>query len=326
MNQTDGAKRLPLLLIAYSRDAGVKNLLNSINPLDISEIYLTLDGAKSVDVALTQEEIVRTVSSYCLANSIPFHTWLREDNLGVAVSIISSIDWFFKHVNSGVIAEDDLLLGNSFFDFMRMGLDFIDKNPDVLLVSGDCFLEESSSNFKAYLTNYPLIWGWGTTSFNWIKIREGILSSRKCDTSFSLNKRLNFWKVGAARVHRGQIDTWDIPFVDFMLSQNKFCLFPSVNLVTNNGYDSYATHTFGEEFPLNLPVHEWNSSSRINLEPLYELCEEVNSQLDRRVFKIRIRHSILGIIFIIRKFFGLESPKLQPLLNRIRMVSIPEPK
>jgi hypothetical protein len=321
--EVESNSKLPLLIIGYSREAGIERLLNSIEPGEICSIYLTLDGYTTKEVAVAQDGIIKYVSSYCLRNSIPLHTWVRERNLGVAVSIITSIDWFFSHVDSGVIVEDDLLLGRDFFKFVRAGLDFMENYPDVLLVSGDCFVTDLLPKYPGYLTSYPLIWGWGTTSTNWVQIRAGIVSQRKLLSLFTFRGRSNYWKVGAIRVLGGQIDTWDIPFAEFMLSRNKFCLFPSVNLVTNDGNDSFATHTINQEFPLNLPVGSWSTLSVLDYDELSVLSNRVNSNLDKAVFGIRKRHSILGILFLVRKFFMLERPRLKSLEFRLAKVSIP---
>lgn len=319
-------EKFPLLIIGYSRESGIKDLLNSITPSHVESIYLTLDGYKSEEISLVQEKIIMHISLYCQKNSIPLYTWIRDRNLGVAVSIISAVDWFFSRVTSGIILEDDLLLGDNFFDFMSHGLAFLEDNPEVLLVSGDCFLLDVSEQNTAFLTNYPLIWGWGTTSRNWNQIRAGILADRKLSLPISLKKRRNFWKVGAVRVIRGQIDTWDIPVADFMLTQDKFCLFPSVNLVTNNGNDSFAIHTSKQGFPLNLPAHNWRFHSSFSFKDLSSGCEKNNRQLDKNVFKIKRRHSFLGIIFLVRRILGLEKSMYAPLAPRLNGVSIPKTK
>lgn len=313
-----------MLLIGYSRESGIQNLLGSINPIEVASIHLALDGFKSQEVEVAQRAIIQHVSSYCSKNAIPLRTWMRNENLGVAVSIITAVDWFFAEVDHGVVLEDDLLVGVDFFKFVRHGLECLTDNPDVLLVSGDCFLTQTTTDTSGFLANYPLIWGWASTSNNWAQIRAGILADRNLSTLLGFNRRKNYWKVGAVRVLRGQVDTWDIPFADFMISRKKFCLFSSTNLITNNGNDSFASHTLNQQFPLNLPVSPWNSNLEFNLEKSLGSCEANNSHLDKVVFKIRMRHSILGITYLLRLLFGLEKANLEPLASRVQRVSPPD--
>ena len=315
--------RLPLLVVGYSRQAGIDNLLKSIDPKEVASIFLAVDGSNSENIRTSQKSIVELVTRYCDKNSIPLRVWRREDNLGVAVSIITALDWFFSEVPFGVILEDDLTLGADFFEFMRRGLVLLESDANLLMVSGDYFLGSKDSLRPAFVTNYPLIWGWATNSKNWSEIRRGILSSRRSRSLIRFNRRKNYWRVGALRALRGQVDTWDLPFADYMISENKFCLFPSANLVSNKGADSFAAHTMKEEFPLNLPTSNWHMNSDIELRTLLLDSNAVNLELDEKVYKIGFRHSFLGVFFLLRLILGFERRYLEDLRIRVDKTEIP---
>ena len=315
--------KLPILVIGYSRQAGIHNLLKSLEPTQVASIHLAIDGSNSEDIRATQKSIVELVTFYCDKNSIPLRVWLREDNLGVAVSIITALDWFFSEVPFGVILEDYLTLGDDFFEFMRRGLALLESDARLLMVSGDYFLESNDSLQPAFVTNYPLIWGWATNSKNWSEIRKGILSRRRPRSLIQFDRRKNYWRVGALRALRGQIDTWDLPFADYMISESKFCLFPSSNLISNNGADSFAAHTIKDVFPLNIPTSDWNINADIELRNLFLDSNAVNSELDKKVYRIGLRHSFLGVFFLLRMIFGYERGYLEDLRIRVEKTEIP---
>ena len=319
----ESVSKLPILVIGYSRKTGIANLLNSMNPMEVASIHLAIDGSDSEDIRVTQKGIVQLVTRYCDEHSIPMRVWMREENLGVAVSIITALDWFFSEVSFGVILEDDLTLGTDFFKFIRRGLESLQNDSNLLMVSGDFFLTSYDSHRPAYLTNYPLIWGWATNSQNWAQIRRGILSNRRPSSLIGFSRKKNYWRVGALRVLRGQVDTWDIAFADYMISENKFCLFPSVNLISNMGADSFAAHTMKEEFPLHLPTSNWHFNSKIELGELFLESKDVNSELDKKVYKISFRHSFLGVYYLLRIMFGLEKAYLEDLRTRVDKIFIP---
>jgi hypothetical protein len=324
MNSAKEASKLPILIIGYSRVLGIKGLLSSIDPVEVKSVHLAIDGKKSLDLEIIQIEIINLVSQFCTDNDIPFRLWAREENLGVAVSIITALDWFFSEVPFGVVLEDDLLVGRDFFEFSRFGLEMMEAHPDILLASGDFFLKSSFSKSSAFLTNYPLIWGWTTNSKNWAQIRSGILSKRRLVSLISLNKKNNYWRVGAFRVLRGKIDTWDIPFADFMNSEKKYCLFPSKNLISNVGNDAFASHTSKQEFPLNLAISPWGLKSKIEFGDLLLECKLVNSVLDETVYKIGVRHSFLGVLYMLRCILGLENGPLENLRSRVKKTPVPK--
>jgi len=319
----NNVNKMPILVIGYSRKAGIDNLLTSIDPKEVASIHLAIDGSNSEDIRSTQKLIVELVTRYCDRNSIPLRVWLRKDNLGVAVSIITALDWFFSEVPFGVILEDDLTLGADFFEFMRRGLVLLESDANLLMVSGDYFLGSSDSLRPAFVTSYPLIWGWATNSQNWAQIRRGILSIRRLRSLIGFNRRKNYWRVGALRALRGQVDTWDLPFADYMISEKKFCLFPSANLVSNKGADTFAAHTMKEEFPLSLPTSNWYSNSKIRLRDLFLESNAVNLELDKMVYKIGFRHSFLGFFFLLRLVLGFEKSYLEDLRIRVEKTLAP---
>jgi hypothetical protein len=63
------------------------------------------------------------------------------------------------------------------------------------------------------------------------------------------------WRKIFERVYRGEIDTWDYQWVFANWVEGRSAVLPSVNLITNIGFDSNATHTTGESELANLPTH-----------------------------------------------------------------------
>ena len=297
--------RVSCLLIAFSRLEGVSRLLTSLKPSEIGTIYLAIDGPTSDEIRDTQVQIVETVDSYCTDNGIGLVIWQRDQNLGVARSIISALDWFFEHEEFGIVLEDDLFVGEDFVKFVIDNRNLLDSDNEVLLISGDQFDQMSQLETSRSWTTYPLIWGWATSKKKWQIIRHGILHSKTHLLRKPLNKVENFWRVGTLRVRSGQIDTWDIPLVYFMLQNRKLCLTPDKNLISNMGNDRFASHTEGGAFPLNLPT-ERLLNSKTPSPPNTIDVRKYNSFLERNVFHIRSRHSFLYIFFL---FSSLGSKK-----------------
>jgi hypothetical protein len=296
--------RVPCLVIAFSRLVGVERLLSSINPAEIEVLYVAIDGPTSTEVNATQNQIIRLVDSFCASNSIRLEVWQRDVNLGVAVAIITALDWFFAHEDFGVILEDDLIIGEDFIKFALENKCQLD-NDEVLLISGDQFHQSGELAIGKNWTAYPLIWGWATSQSKWKEMRHGILHAQPRLFRRPFSKVENFWRVGTLRVRSRQIDTWDIPLVYFMLQNRKLCLTPDKNLISNLGNDQFASHTEEGAFPLNLPI-ERLLNSKTPLPPNINDVRKYNSFLERNVFHIRSRHSFLYIFFL---FSSLGSKK-----------------
>lgn len=67
-------------------------------------------------------EKVRAVRNYILSSidwNCEVKTLFRDENLGCKRAVSSAIDWFFSHVEEGIILEDDCVPDQSFFPFCQ---------------------------------------------------------------------------------------------------------------------------------------------------------------------------------------------------------------
>jgi len=64
----------------------------------------------------------------------------RNKNLGCQKAVSSAIDWFFSHVEEGLILEDDTLPDPSFFQYAETLLERYRNSQEVMHISGDNFL------------------------------------------------------------------------------------------------------------------------------------------------------------------------------------------
>jgi hypothetical protein len=289
--------RVPCLVIAFSRLDGIERLLSSINPAEIEVLYVAIDGPTSTEVANTQKQIVRLVNSYCASNSIRLAVWQRDENLGVAVAIITALDWFFAHEDFGIILEDDLIIGEDFIKFALDNRSRLDSD-DVFLISGDQFDQNRQLGVGKNWTTYPLIWGWATSKRKWKEMRHGILYAKPRLVRRPFSKVENFWRVGTLRVRSREVDTWDIPLVYFMLQNDKLCLTPNKNLISNLGNDQFASHTESDAFPLNLPTEILDLSDVVTT-PRSNEIRAYNSFLEKKVFKVKGKHAFLYVFFLL---------------------------
>jgi hypothetical protein len=75
---------------------------------------------------------------------------------------------------------------------------------------------------------------------------------------------VGYWTNIFEKVYERQIDTWDYQWTFHCWTQNRFAIIPNVNLISNIGFDTDATHTMGRskfnnmktedmKFPLSHP-------------------------------------------------------------------------
>lgn len=318
------AEPFPALIIAYSRPDGLQRLLQASYGSGIREIYVAIDGPKNESVARTQNDIFSVIRNFQRESNLELHVWIRDRNLGAAVSVITAIDWFFHNVRAGFIFEDDLVPSSDFFRFAYEGLLSYENDSDIWMISGSRMNPEISNKCTNDWSYYPMIWGWATWRAKWDVMRSAFnLADRKQSAKF-FSPSFNFWRTGAIRAKSGMIDAWDLPLAYFQWTNSKFSVIPPVNLVTNIGFDSAATHTSGTSFPLNHPTADLPKSFHLQDMPDAKEARKYDRLLEKNLFGVKWHHAFLNVyrrpIDKLRK----SHRNLGELQARIKEVDIPK--
>jgi hypothetical protein len=279
-----------VLILAFLRHNGVKRLIESCLENKVSRIYISIDGPRSDSDKSKQEEMLEIIQMFQSSTSTQITVQRHEQNLGVGVGVISGLDWFFSHEDSGHVLEDDLHVDSNFFTFSRLALMEFENDKSVKMISGSQIIPTSPVGKDAHWSNYPMIWGWSSWSNKWKEMREGLLE-RKSFVFFQKGSHVtNFWAIGANRVLDGKVDTWDTPLAAEFHRQKWFCVIPPSNLVTNSGDDPLAFHTKGDTFGLNLPISKLLPNIDFYALSSLECVDSYNKRLEKLVFKVKRRH------------------------------------
>ena len=294
---------IPVLIVTYARPQGLKNLLELSMNSGVKNFYVAIDGPKNSRVQYLQNEMRGIISNFERSNGVRVNLWMREENLGAAVSVVTAIDWFFSNEPMGIVLEDDLLPSPDFYTFASSGLNFYRDNRNVWMISGSRMNPETTHPVSNDWSFYPMIWGWAGWRDKWSEMRQVFEEKDIGRLSTVLNRRYNFWFIGSSRAKKGVIDAWDVPLAFAQWSRRKMSVIPPVNLVTNVGFDTHATHTSGTNFPLNHPTSKLSPLFAFEHQPDSRSAESYDAILERSLFRIRRHHMLL-------RFYG-------PVLNKI---------
>jgi hypothetical protein len=258
-------------------------------------------------------EIIRR---FQVATSAKIYVQRHQQNLGVGAGVISGLDWFFSHEDSGHVLEDDLYIDSNFFTFSRLALLEFANHELVKMISGSQLIPTVLTGKDVHWTNYPMIWGWSSWSDEWKEMRDGLLQKKSFACFRKDSDVVNFWTIGANRVLDGKVDTWDTPLAAEFHKQKWFCIIPPSNLVTNSGDDLEAFHTKGDTFGLNLPIKRLVTNIDFYSLSSPEFVDSYNKQLEKIVFKVKKRHFFLPLYSPFSKHHQLILKKA-PLKERL---------
>ncbi|GAB2771935.1 hemolytic protein HlpA [Rhabdobacter roseus] len=260
----------PVLLIIFNRPHTAQRTLDEIRKVKPKQLFIAADGPRPD----RPDDVQNCADTRAVINQIDWpcevKTYFRQENRGCGYGPAEAITWFFKHVEQGIILEDDCLPDPSFFGYCAEVLNTYKHDPRVAIVSGTNPVLIWRDKSRSYLFSVlPNTWGWATWRRAWDKFdyqasgwhtSEGKERVRK-----ALNNDLYFYHFARefddyfVEVRQ---DVWDFQWYFCCLYHGSYGIIPARNLISNIGFDENATHTFNVRdskanmptFNLNLPL------------------------------------------------------------------------
>ena len=306
------------LVLGYQRVDEVVQIVRSCVEAKVKKIYVSIDGPKRTNSSALQNNLHMRQAIKILEKEYPgkIVSYFRDENVGCAVSVLTSIDWFFSENDYGVVLEDDCLPTNDFFEFAQCAKLEIRERSEVWLACGTQFAPKSEISGEWLLSKYSLTWGWATSREKWNEIRNFIHLAKP--EALGLSVERNFWTAGSNRALRGETDVWDTLLVKLLIEQNKFAILPAENLINNVGDDSFATHDQTDSQWTRIPTGHFKNAPKSEL----EAQPKVDDWLARNFYRMRLKHSFTPWISQLR-FRVINSPKFRlGLIERLDASSI----
>ena len=302
----------PILFIIYNRPEPTRIVFERIRSLRPSILFIAADGPREnimIDSVKCAEvrELVSDIDWKC-----EIHTLFRDHNLGCKMAVSSAIDWFFEHVEQGIILEDDCLPEPAFFTYCYELLERFKHDPKILSINGFNFGYEPETPLSYSFTSYMNMWGWATwrrsaylIDYNlndWGKKNKSLfLFTRLRSSLFDFDwKWVKWWRNKFDEVKEKKIDTWDYQWLYAGFKYRLYSIVPHHNLIRNIGFNGNATHTTNSEHPisrletrsLNLPL---THPGKIVRNGIYE------EQYVKKIWKLYFRRNIL---YQLQTFYG----------------------
>ncbi len=252
--------RTPVLILAFNRPKQLHELISTLRRTKPSIIYCAQDGPRKSHPSDLQKCAAVTKVWDEIDWKCEKHFLIRKMNLGCQRGVSGAVSWFFSTEELGIILEDDCIPHPTFFRFCEEILHAYRDDERVMHISGNSFQKKHKKGYR--FSQYPHCWGWATWKRAWDKFDVQM-------QDWPNYKELNwllvrfpsplsrfFWTKLFDGVHRKQIDSWAIPWVYSIWSQNGLCIQPNMNLVTNIGFGKDSTHTPDSSSPLaNISTH-----------------------------------------------------------------------
>jgi hypothetical protein len=242
--------KTPVVLIIFKRPDTTARVFEAIREAQPSQLFVIADGYRPERPG----ELEKCEATRAIVNQVDWDCNVIKNysdiNLGCATRVSSGLDWVFEQVEEAIILEDDCLPNATFFPFCDELLEQYRFDHRVNSISGNNFqFGRRRTNYSYYFSVYNHSWGWATWRRAWqkydlyIKLWKEIQQTNYLENILIDSEAVGYWSRIFESVYENPLGiTWDYQWIFTNWMQNSLSIIPNVNLVSNIGFGSDATH------------------------------------------------------------------------------------
>lgn len=240
-------KPAPIALFAYNRPEHLARTLAALRRNELaaeSDLHVFADGAKSpahAEGVARVREILRDLRGF---RSISVTA--REQNWGLARSIISGVSQMVAEHGRVIVVEDDLHTSPYFLRYLNEALELYAADDRV--VSAHAYVYPVARALpETFFLRGADCWGWATWRRGWQVFNpDGTallaqLEARGLTGQFDFNRTFAFTEMLRRQI-AGKNDSWAIRWYASAFLADKLTLYPGISLVRNIGMDASGAH------------------------------------------------------------------------------------
>lgn len=240
----------PVLLFVYNRPEHVRQTILSLQQNDLSkesELFIYSDAPKDEtnrEAVNETRRFIRTINGFKQITIIE-----RNENWGLARSIIDGVTTQVDRYGKVIVLEDDLVVAPYFLQFMNDALEMYKDVTEVGHIQA-CDFTQAPNLPDTFLIKWTGSWGWATWSRAWKHFNPDgkallqELERKKLTYEFDFNGKYGYTRM-LRRQTEGKNNSWAIRWNASLFLQGILSLNVGKSLVQNNGFDGSGTNCGG---------------------------------------------------------------------------------
>jgi len=255
----------PVLLLIFNRPDATAKVLQAIAEVKPRYLFVAADGPRNnnpedVQLCAATRRLIKDAITW----PAEVKTLFRDENLGCGKGPADAITWFFSHVTEGIILEDDCIANRSFFTYCKELLEYYKADDRIMHIGGTNF-QPPGKKYTAsyYFSSIAHGWGWATWKRAWnkfsfeIKDLPAFIASGQITKYHDDPKIIEYWYGVFRSVGREHLAAvWDHQWTYAIWKSGGLTIIPAINLVSNIGYGTDATHTKEPGIWSDMPTKE----------------------------------------------------------------------
>ncbi len=278
----------PIAVFTYNRPRHTQRLLASLSAcqrLDECHVVFFCDGAKTPEQAAAVQQTRQVVTQWAQEHGAD--VVLRDENYGLAKSIVTGVTALCAQYGRVIVLEDDLVLAPAFLEYMLAALDHYADDARVMQVSGYTFPFEDDPPPGLFLQPVATTWGWATWQRAWDHYEHDtqeamtLLKNPQKSRSFDLNGAYPYTRM-YRQAAAGKVDSWGVRWWFSIWRRGGLVVYSRQSMVANEGFDGSGVHSGGK---LGWQMHSVKNAKFLRSFP---------TEMDRNLFRKHcqfIRHN-----------------------------------
>jgi len=238
----------PVALFVYNRPEHTRRTLAYLQKnllADESRLFIFSDAAKTGEDKAKVEQVRQLINEATGFKSVKIIA--RENNLGLANSIISGVTQLVNEYGKVIVFEDDLLSSPYTLQYFNEALTRYANVEKVMHIGAYMYKLANKALPQTFFFRAATSWGWATWARAWNNFEPDVnvllkqFDKKKID-QFSIEGTMNFWKQ-LEGFKAGKNDSWAIRWYASIFLKGGLTLNPSVSLIHNIGNDGSGVHS-----------------------------------------------------------------------------------
>lgn len=268
----------PILLFVYNRPQHVKRAISSLlqnREAAASDLYVFSDAARSAEDAAAVEMVREEIADIQGFRSVSVVK--RNENFGLARSIIEGVTSIVNRYGRVIVLEDDLVVSPYFLRFMNDALEVYKDEPRVGHIQA-CDFIQSAALPDTFLIKWTGSWGWATWQRAWELFNPNgqelldQLRERRLTKQFDFNGKYGFTRMLRQQIE-GKNNSWAIRWNASLFLADVLSLNVGRSLVSNEGLDGSGTNSVSLD-----PYRSALSMNPIEVRPISPVVENLEAR------------------------------------------------
>jgi len=284
----------PIILFVYNRPAHTSRTLEALkkNPPAInSDLIIYSDAAPNESNEAKVREVRALIGNVTGFKSVTIVE--REQNLGLAKSVIAGVTETVNRFSKVIVLEDDLETSPYFLQFMNDGLSLYEHDTQVASIHGYIYPVKNPDAY--FFIRGADCWGWATWKRAWDLFEEdgenlyNQLIHKNLTHEFDFAGSYPYTKMLREQI-AGKNNSWAVRWYASMFLRGMLTLYPGKSFVRNTGNDASGIHSAADAAYEPILVSEYRGMEKI------EMTENLRCKNLMTSFFRNIRPSMVGRI------------------------------